>query len=218
VDVDVNAYPAAALNEIKVAHEKQTRALIVGESNDFDPDFLSSHETQVIHGRGSPTLNDLWVQRHVVQHQVSGALVKHDPLSLLSTESGILLFTGDQSSGRTSLLKRIVANSLGQRNCVWLNGLDLTESAVKDPVRPLATGHRTLNADSENWQAFLEAGPAKNLIVIDDLHRSPLNLASKRKFLSLLQGLSDLVLVTVNDPFILELLAISPNDGLRLSQ
>jgi hypothetical protein len=218
VDVDVNAYPATTLKEIKTAHEKQIRALIVGEQEDFDPDFLSAHETQVIHGRGSPTLSDLWVQRHVVQPQVSGTLVKHDPISLASGESGILLLSGDQSSGRTSLLKRIVAKSLDQRNCVWLNGVDLTASAVKDPVCSLAAGHRRLNPDSECWQAFLEAAPAKNLIVIDDLHRSSLNVATKRKFLSLLQSLSELVVVTVSDPFILELLAISPNDGLRLSQ
>lgn len=218
VDVDVSAYPAAKLTELKVCHERQIRTLIVGESDEFDPDFLSAHETQVIHGRGSPNLNDLWVQRHVVQPQVGSALIKHDPFTLVATETGILLLTGDQSSGRTSLLKRIVAQSLGQRNCVWLNGLELTESAVKDPVRPLAAGHRTLSDDSEGWKAFLEGTPAKNLIVIDDLHRSPLNIATKRKFLSLLQGLSDLVIVTVNDPFILELLAISPHDGLRLSQ
>lgn len=113
VDVDVNAYPAEKLNEIKIAHEQQIRFMIVGVSDDFDPDFLSAHETQIIHGRGSPTLNDLWVQRHVVQQQVGSAPVKHEPVSLLSTESGILLISGEQSTGRTSLLKRMAANFLG---------------------------------------------------------------------------------------------------------
>ena len=116
-----------------------------------------------------------------MQPQVSGSLIKRDPVSLLSTETGILLITGDQSSGRTASLKRIVADSLGQRNCVWLNGPELTESEIKDPVRPLAARHQILNADSESWQAFLEAAPAKNLIVIDDLHRSPLNFATSRR-------------------------------------
>ncbi len=218
VDVDVAAYPAEKLIQIKLAHEERIRALIVGPSVDFDPGFLTSHETQVVHGRGSPSLADLWVQRHVVQPQAGNAPKKHEAISLLSSESGILLVTGDQSSGRTSLLKRMAAHSLEQRNCVWLDGRELTESVIKDPVRPLTAGYRMLNANPDGWQKFLQSAPSENIIFIDDLHLSPLNIATRRRFLSLLQGLSHLVVVTVNDPFILELLVVSSNDGLRLSQ
>lgn len=89
---------------------------------------------------------------------------------------------------------------------------------IKDPVPSLAGGYQKLNSDSDGWQKFLHAVPSENLIFVDDLHLSPLNIATKRKFLSLLQGLSDLVVITVSDPFILELLAVSSNDGLRLNQ
>jgi hypothetical protein len=216
IDVDVAAYPAELLIKIKLAHENKIREMIVGELVDFDPDFLNTHETQVIHGRGSPTLNDLWVQRHVVQPQVGGSPIKREAVSLLSSESGILLISADQSSGRTSLLKQMAASSMGQKNCIWLNGLELTESVTKDPVRSLTAGYRMLNANADGWQNFLDADPSKNIVFIDNLHLSPLNIATKRKFLSLLQGLSHLVVTTISSPFILEMLAISSNDGLRL--
>ena len=218
IDVDVAAYPAETLLQIKTTHEEKIRALIVGSPVEYDPEFLSSHESQVIHGRGSPTLNDLWIKRYLVQPQVGSAPKKKDAVSLLSSESGILLISGDQSSGRTSLLKRMASHSLGQRNCVWLNGRELTESNIKDPVRSLMAGYKKINANADGWQNFLQAAPVENIVFIDDIHLCPLNIATRRKFLSLIQGLSHLVVATMNEPFILELMAVSSNDGLRLHQ
>ena len=218
VDVDVVNFSAERLKQIKHNHEQNIRSLIVGASADYDADFLSSHETQIIHSRGSPTLNDLWIKRQVVQPQVGIAPIKRDEISLLTSESGVLLITGDQSTGRTSLLKRIAAKSIGKLNCVWVDGRKLTESIIKDPVQALAAGYGKLNPNPDGWQSFLEADSKDNLIIIDDLHLSPLNIATKRKFLSLIQSLSHLVITTVNDTFLFELLAVSSNDGLVLHQ
>jgi hypothetical protein len=217
IDVDVEGFPAPKLMELKSAHEQSIRSLFSNEATEFDADFLNEHETQVIHGRGAPRLNDLWIPRHLVQPSTSRTLLKHDPFSLVSSETGILLISGDQSSGRSSLLKRIASHWIDQRHLVWLQGATLTERVMKDPTSLLASGYRKLNSNSDGWNAFLDAPITENLILIDDLHNSPLNLASKRKLLSLLQKFSGLIVVTVNDPFILELVAISPNDGLRLN-
>jgi hypothetical protein len=217
IDVDVKTYTAERLKEIKTAHEQQIRAMIIGPAVDYDPDFLKSHQTQVVHGRGSTTLNDLWVSRRVVQLQVGQMPTKSDPISLLSSESGVLLVVGDQWTGRTSLLKRMAAEVQDKGNCVWLDGRNITERMLKDPVHCLAAGYQKLNADPDGWHRFLEAAPTENFIFIDDLHLSTLNVASKRKFLGILQTFSHLITATVNDPFLLELLAVSSNDGLRLN-
>src|SRR5579862_8809083 len=96
VDVDTTAYTAEKLIEIKFKHEQRIRALVLGNPPDYDPDFLSAHETQVVHGRGSPTLNDLWVPRYVTQRELGHTPNKRDPTSLIPTESGVLLVSGDQ--------------------------------------------------------------------------------------------------------------------------
>ena len=218
VDVDEINFPADKLRQIKNNHEQEIRSLLVGQSDDYEPDFLNSHETQLVHGRGTPTLADLWVARHVIQPQVGNTPVKHDASHVVSIELGVFLITGDQTTGRTSLLKRMAADSIGKYNCVWLDGSKITETCFKDPVKALAAGYVKINANAEGWQAFLEAPNEQNRIYIDDLHLSPLNIATKRKFLSLLQSHSDTIVATVSEPFLIELLSISPNDGLRLHQ
>ena len=218
VDIDATNYPSEKLKQIKQNHEQQIRSLTVGTSDDYDADFLSAHETQIIHSRGTPTLTDLWIGRHVVQPQVGSAPTKRDAVSLLTSEAGIFLITGDQSTGRTSLLKRIAVDSLGKQNCIWLDGRKISESVLKDPVQILAAGFRKINANADSWQTFLDADPKQNLILIDDLHLSPLNIATKRKFLSFLQGLAHSIVAIVNDPFLMEILAVSSNDGLHLHQ
>ncbi|HEX5397427.1 MAG TPA: hypothetical protein VFY06_00065 [Verrucomicrobiae bacterium] len=192
--------------------------MLVGQSQDYDPDFLNSHETQIIHGRGNPTLSDLWVTRHLIQPEVGKTPIKHDVSQINTSESGIYLITSDQATGRTSLLKRMAREAQGKLNCVWLDGRKITESIVKDPVNILAEGFGKINPSADGWQTFLEADEEQNRIFIDDLHLSPLNIATKRKFLSLLQGLASSVIATVSEPFLIELLAISPHDTLRLHQ
>jgi hypothetical protein len=216
IDVDVAAYSAEKLRDIKNTHEQKIRTMILGAPVDFDPDFLSSHEIQLFHGRGSPSLADLWVPRRVVQLHVGEAPIKADPMTLVSSESGILLVVGEQWTGRTSLLKRIAANAVVNQNCVWLSGRGITETALKDPVRILAAGYRKVNANSDQWETFLN-DTNKNLILIDDLHLSPLNLASKRRLLAVLQTFCRLIVVTVSDPFLLELLSVASHDGLQLN-
>src|SRR6185503_10549609 len=215
IDVEVSTYPPQKLIEMKLAHEQTIRALLVGPSADFDPDFLTSHEIQIIHGRGHPKLTDLWVKRHLVRPQVDAAPAKCDAISLLSGESGMQIISGDQSSGRTSLLKYLATNSLQRKNCVWIDGRRLTETAIRDPVRLLAAGYKALNANVDGWESFLQSPQSDNLILIDDLHLSPLNLATTRRLLSLLQGLAGLVIVTVNPPFFIEFLAFQSNIEVR---
>jgi hypothetical protein len=218
IDVDETNYPADKLRQIKHAHEQQIRSMLVGESTDYDSDFLNSHETQIVHGRGNPTLVELWTPRHVIQPQAGSTPIKHDATKVIASESGVFLIIGDQITGRTSLLKRMAADALGGYNCVWLNGRQLTESAIKDPIKALALGYKMINASADGWQTFVEAENERNLVFIDDLHLSTLNIATKRKFLCLLQSLAHSIIVTVSDPFIIELLSVSPNDGLRLHQ
>ncbi len=218
IDIDVAAFPVERLFQLKTDHESKIRALIVGNNFEYDAEFLNSHETQIIHGRGKPSLNDLRIDRVVIQSQSGTNSVKKNPLELISSESGVALIAGDQSSGRTSLLKQIAVTALSKRNCVWLNGRQLTESLIKDPISGLAAGYKLINSDVDGWQRFLEATPQENLIIIDDFHLSNLNIATRRKFLALIQGLSSLVFATVNDAFLIEILAFSGNDNLKLSQ
>jgi hypothetical protein len=91
----------------KAPHPLEIRSMLVGQSQDYDPDFLNSHETQIIHGRGNPTLADLWVTRHLIQPEVGKTPIKHDASQINTSESGIYLITSDQTTGRTSLLKRM---------------------------------------------------------------------------------------------------------------
>jgi hypothetical protein len=217
IDMDVKAYPAERLHEIKKDHEAQIRSQFVGSSKNYDPDFLSSHETQVNHGRGNPNLNDLWTDRNLVQPQIGGLPKKKDALSLLSTETGICIISGDESSGRTCLLKRMASTSLSKKSCIWLDGKEITVTTTKDPLPALGAGYERINFALENWENFLSAEPCDNLILIDNLHLSSLNLATRRKFLLLLQGLAGLVVVTANDPFVMEILSASANDGFLMS-
>jgi len=218
VDVDEISYPATKLHQIKNNHEQEIRGMLVGQSQNYDPDFLHSHETQLIHGRGTPTLADLWVSRHLIQPEVGKTPIQHDASQINTSEPGIYLITSDQITGRTSLLKRMASAALGRLNCVWLDGRKITESTVKDPVKALAEGFGIINPCADGWQMFLEADREQNRIFIDDLHLSPLNITTKRKFLSLLQGLASSIITTASEPFLIELLAISPHDGLRLHQ
>ena len=217
VDMDVTSYPAEKLHQIKKDHEAKIRSQFVGSPKNYDPDFLSSHETQINHGRGNPNLNELWTNRNLVQPQIGGVPKKKDALSLLSTETGILIISGDESSGRTCLLKRLASTSLSKKNCIWLDGKEITISTFKDPLPVLGAGFELINFASENWEKFLNAEFSDNLILIDNLHLSPLNLATRRKFLLLLQGLAGLVVVTANEPFVIEILSASANDGLLMS-
>jgi hypothetical protein len=129
----------------------------------------------------------------------------------------VVLISGDQSSGRTCLLKKMASISLSKKNCIWLDGKGITTNAVKDPLLVLGAGYERINYDFNNWGKFLNAKSTENLILIDDLHLSPLNIASRRRFLQLLNDLSSLIVVTSNDPFVIELLAVSANDGLSIT-
>jgi hypothetical protein len=218
VDVDVEAYPAETLLKAKFAHEQKIRAIVVGEHNEYDADFLYAHETQIVHGRGAPSLRDLWVPRSVVRLQSGGTPIKRDARALLSSEPGVILISGDQWTGRTSVLKDLAIDIIGLRNCVWLDGRDLTEKILKDPVKFLAAGYRRINPDADGWQKFLEAPPAQNVVFLDDLHLSPLNHATKRKFLLLVRSFAGLVFATSHGAFFVELLGVSVNDGLLFNQ
>ncbi len=219
VDLDESEYTVEKLHCIKEAHVQKIRNECGWEIDGlYDPHFLSGHETQIIHKRGAPTLTETWVQRHVSQPHVKSGIVKRDIASILTTESGIVILTGDQSSGRTSALKRLVSDSITKKCCIWLKGEDLTESEIKDPIRCLSRGHKRIHQTTDGQDDLLEAPDNRTLIVVEDLHRSSVNHATKRKFLSLLSSLSSLVIVTLGDAFFLELCAISQNDGLKITQ
>jgi len=162
VDVDEEQYTAEKLRQIKNNHEQEIRSMLAGQSHDYDRDFLNSHETQLIHGRGNPTLADLWVSRHLIQPEVGTTPIKHDVAQINTSESGIYLITSDQTTGRTSLLKRMVSEALGRLHCVWLDGRNISESIVKDPVKALAEGYSTINPNADGWQLFLEADREQN--------------------------------------------------------
>jgi hypothetical protein len=209
VDTDVDTFSADKLRDIKAAHEAKIRSVFLGQAIDYDPDFLDSHETQVIHSRGAPSLADLWVPRHVGQIRHGQAPLKREAVSLLEDESRVIIVSGDQWSGRTSLLKRLAAEVLNRRNSVWLSGRAISERVFKDPVAALAEGCRKLYGDPECWVKFLDADPSQNIVFVDDLHLSPLNLATKRKFLAVLEQLARRVIVTANEPFLVEMMAVT---------
>jgi hypothetical protein len=131
IDVDTAAYSAERLKDIKFEHEQAMRALLVGQSEEFDPEFLIAHESQVVHGRGSPSLSDLWIPRQVTQPRMNQAPAKVDATTLVSNESGVVLILGEQWTGRTSLLKRMAAGLLGQKNCVWIDGREIAAELVQ---------------------------------------------------------------------------------------
>lgn len=215
VDMDVNKFPAATLRQIKQEHEAKIRAAILPPNRDFDPDFLASHEIQVRHGRGNPSLHDLWVGREVLLHRGRNP-AKCDPLKLVRESAGVLLIAGEQGSGRTSLLKRIANEFSGTHTCVWLDGREVTESIFRDPVPFLAGGYRKLNFDADGWDRFISGPVSSNLVLLDDFQDSPLNYASRRKFLSFLQPLCRLVVVVVSEPTLGEFLRGRTSDPLSL--
>ncbi len=90
IDVDVNSYTVERLNEIKLTHERKVRALIVGTNGEFDAGFLNSHETQIMHGRGEPSLSDLWVHRSVMQFRRGQVPLKRDAVNLIEVSREFL--------------------------------------------------------------------------------------------------------------------------------
>ena len=205
IDVDVDQFTAERLQQVKREHEARVRSAVLPPPREFDPGFLTSHETQVRHGRGSPSLLDLWVPRQVLVHRGRDPQ-KCDPLRLVRESRGVLLVSADQGSGRTSLLKRIAHEFTGIRTCVWLDGRQVTESVFRDPIPFLAAGYRKLNLDEDGWERFLSGPVSSNLVLLDDFHDSPLNYATRRKFLSFLQALCGLVVVVVSEPALGEFL------------
>lgn len=215
IDVDVDQFTAEKLQQIKREHEDRIRSAVLPPPREYDADFLSTHETQVRHGRGSPSLHDLWVPRHVLEYRGRDP-VKCDPLGLVRDLRGVLLVSGDQGSGRTSLLKRIAYENAGSHTCVWLEGRTVTETVFRDPIPSLAAGYRKLNLDEDGWHRFVSGPSSANLIILNDFHDSPLNYASRRRFLAFLQPLCRLVVVAVSEPTVGEFLRGPVADSLVL--
>lgn len=215
IDVDEAKYTAEELRRIKREHEERMRNTVFPTPRDFDAEFVNSHETQVRHGRGSPTLHDLWVERQVLV-QRGNHPVKCDPLALVRESKGVLLVSGDQGSGRTCLLKRIAHEFRGTHTCVWLDGRGITERVFRDPIPFLASGYSKLHQDDSEWARFLGGPASPNLVLVDDFHDSSLNYATRRKFLALLLSLSAAIIVTVSEATIAEFLKGSTTDPLML--
>ena len=218
IDIDSDEYPEDKLFALKKQHENKIRTLSAGIPQGYDPDFLTSHETQLIHRRGNPTLSDLWISRNIIVPNTGSPLFKKDPQSLIPNETGLHIISGEQSSGRTSLLKQIVSNWIDQKNCIWIHGKDITEKVWKDPMLAISRGYQILYPNTDGWGSFLDSDAKDNVVVIDDLQRSPLNMSTKRKFLLLMEKLAGYIIVTVDDPFVLELLSVSEKDQFHVNQ
>ena len=82
--------------------------MVVGIATGFDVDFLRSHETQVIHGRGYSGLNDLWVDRLCLLNNRSPCSSSDgDPTS---TQNKVILVENGGLAGRNGALRCMELN------------------------------------------------------------------------------------------------------------
>jgi hypothetical protein len=164
------------------------------------------------HPRRSPVrLSDLYVypdlkERLYERTGIDAERVVRDPVEYVLTEQNVMLFAPEMA-GKTALSRALFVD-LHRRGFVpiLIDGRDLGDPSGRAVHAAIDEAFRR-GYDGHLLERFRQLETAKRAIIIDDFHRSPLNIRAKDEAVAVFAAFADIVVMMVDETF--EVAAIS---------
>lgn len=152
-----------------------------------------------------PNLKDLQV-RDKNGHKFRNTVIESSTLFIKNQENKVVL-VGEEKSGKTALCKKLFSYYFNSGDVpIYLQGKSIKTSSIEE-IEKFIKKVFASQYNIKEIQEFDQLDYKKKVIIIDDLHKSPLNSKYRTKFIHNLCQKYDRVIITVNDFYRMEDLA-----------